>query len=513
MDFTKIDHPVVTIVASILFLWWVTTYVQRKWTQHRIIKANNCQPPPSYPQKDPFFGLDIVFEQLKYARKHKLLEKATERFKLYGNTFAQRRLTPFIITCEPENIKTILSLRFKDYGLAGRIDAAGPLLGHGIFTTDGEHWAQSRAMVRPNFAKEQVAHLEIFEELVNELVPLIPTDGRTVDIQELFFELTIDSATEFLFGHSVHSLKKRRAGTRDSTEQDFASAFNYAQQAIATNLRLGRLKYLRRDRKTEECNRICHRLVEQFVDSALRVREQSSEQKTFAVDHSHDAKEKQKYLFLHGLARQTGDRRRIRDELMNILLAGRDTTASLLSNLFFMLAKNPRIWNRLREEVAFLEGRAPSYEQLRNMTYLKYCLNESLRLHPVVPANLRFANTDTVLPRGGGPDGKSPVFVPKGCTVAYHVYALHRREEFFGPDANEFRPERWAEIRPGWEYLPFNGGPRICVGQQYALTEAGYVTVRLAQKFSVLESRDPGPWMEGYALTLCSSNGTKVALR
>lgn len=137
----------------------------------------------------------------------------------------------------------------------------------------------------------------------------------------------------------------------------------------------------------------------------------------------------------------------------------------------------------------------------------------ALRLHPVVPANLRFANTDTVLPRGGGPDGNSPVFVPKGSIVAYHVYALHRREEFFGPDANDFRPERWAEIRPGWEYLPFNGGPRICVGQQYALTEAGYVTVRLAQKFSVLESRDPGPWVEEYALTVCSRNGTKVALR
>ncbi|PYH66566.1 cytochrome P450 [Aspergillus vadensis CBS 113365] len=513
MDFNQVDHPVFTIATVILFLWYTLTYLQRKWTHRRIIKANNCQPPPYFPQKDPIFGLDIIFEQIKYSRKYKTLERFSERFKLYGNTYTQRRLTPYVITCEPENIKTILSLRFKDYGLAGRIDALGPLLGHGIFTTDGEHWVQSRAMVRPNFAKEQVAHLEIFEELVNELVSLIPTDGKTVDLQELFFELTIDSATEFLFGHSVHSLKKRRAGACDSTEQDFASAFNYAQKAIAMNIRLGKLKFLRRDRKAEEANRICHKLVEQFVDSALRVREQSSNQREFTVENSHDAKGKKNYLFLHSLAQQTGDRRRIRDELMNILLAGRDTTASLLSNLFFMLAKNPRIWNKLREEVAFLEGRPPSYEQLRNLTYVKYCLNESLRLHPVVPANLRFANTDTVLPCGGGPDGKSPVFVPKGSIVAYHVYALHRREEFFGPDANEFRPERWAEIRPGWEYLPFNGGPRICVGQQYALTEAGYVTVRLAQKFSVLESRDSGPWVESYALTVCSRNGTKVALR
>lgn len=376
MDFNKVDHPIFTIATVTLFLWYTITYLQRKWTHRRIMKANNCQPPPSYPQKDPIFGLDILLEQIRNARKHKLLERLSERFKLYGNTYTQRRLTHFVITCEPENIKTILSLRFKDYGLAGRIDAMGPLLGHGIFTTDGEHWAQSRAMVRPNFAKEQVAHLDIFEELVNEMVSLIPTDGRTVDLQELFFELTIDSATEFLFGHSVHSLKKRLAGTRDSTEQDFAGAFNYAQKAIAMNLRLGKLKYLRRDRKAEESNHICHKLVEQFVDSALKVREQSSNQKPFIEEDSHDAKGKKNYLFLHSLAQQTGDRRRIRDELMNILLAGRDTTASLLSNLFFMLAKNPRIWNKLREEVSFLEGRPPSYEQLRNLTYVKFCLNE-----------------------------------------------------------------------------------------------------------------------------------------
>ncbi|PWY96756.1 cytochrome P450 alkane hydroxylase [Aspergillus sclerotioniger CBS 115572] len=513
MDPGKSHYPVVALASAVLLLWYTATYLQRKWTQRRIAKANNCQPPPTYPRKDPFFALDNIHEQLTYARKHKLLERIVERFKENGNTYQGRRLTtPIIITCEPENVKTILSLRFKDYGLAGRINAAGPLLGHGIFTTDGEHWAQSRAMVRPNFVKDQVAHLDIFEELMDDLLPLIPTDGGTVDLQELFFEFTIDSATEFLFGHSVHSLKKRRAGIRDSTEQDFAGAFNYAQEAIATNLRLGKLRHFRRDRKAEECNRICHNLVEQFVDSALRVRGRYDEEKALTAGDSHGAKEKRKYLFLHGLAQQTGDRRRIRDELMNVLLAGRDTTASLLSNLFFMLAKNPRIWNKLREEVASLEGRAPSYEQLRNLKYLKFCLNESLRLHPVVPANARFANTDTILPVGGGPDGKSPVFVPKGCTVAYHVYAMHRREEFFGPDANEFRPERWADIRPGWEYLPFNGGPRICVGQQYALTEAGYVTVRLAQKYSVLESRDPGPWEEGLTLTLCSRNGTKVGL-
>ena len=137
----------------------------------------------------------------------------------------------------------------------------------------------------------------------------------------------------------------------------------------------------------------------------------------------------------------------------------------------------------------------------------------ALRLYPVVPNNARFANKDTVLPRGGGPNGDSPVFIPKGGIVAYHVWAMHRRKDIYGPDAHEFRPERWAsDLRPSWGYLPFNGGPRICVGQQFALTEASYTIVRLLQTFGSIEDRDGLPWIEQLSLTLCSSNGVKVAL-
>ena len=136
----------------------------------------------------------------------------------------------------------------------------------------------------------------------------------------------------------------------------------------------------------------------------------------------------------------------------------------------------------------------------------------ALRVHPVVPGNSRLAIRDTVLPLGGGPSGQAPLFVPKGTMVGYSPYTMHRRKDLYGPDADEYKPERWENLRPGWEYLPFNGGPRICLGQQYALTEAGYVTVRLVQEFAKMESRDPGPWEEGLTLTCCSLNGTRVGL-
>ena len=81
-------------------------------------------------------------------------------------------------------------------------------------------------------------------------------------------------------------------------------------------------------------------------------------------------------------------------------------------------------------------------------------------------ANARDAVDDTYLPLGGGPDGKSPLFVPKGGVVAWSLFAMHRRKDYYGEDAEEFRPERWETLRPGWEYLPFNGGPRICLGRK-----------------------------------------------
>lgn len=137
---------------------------------------------------------------------------------------------------------------------------------------------------------------------------------------------------------------------------------------------------------------------------------------------------------------------------------------------------------------------------------------KALRLYPVVPINVRMASKDTHLPLGGGPDGKSPLHVHKGEDIMYSVYTMHRLPETFGPDAEEFRPERWEKTRPGWGYLPFNGGPRICIGQQFALTEAAYTIVRILQEFETIESRDPRPFEEYLNITMSSFHGTMVSM-
>lgn len=101
-------------------------------------------------------------------------------------------------------------------------------------------------------------------------------------------------------------------------------------------------------------------------------------------------------------------------------------------------------------------------------------MNLALRLYPSVPVNSRTALRTTTLPTGGGPDGLSPVLIRRGDAVAYSVYSLHRRKDLYGADAEDFRPERWEEDLPlnrdettaNWGYLPFNGGPRVCLGRK-----------------------------------------------
>ena len=122
------------------------------------------------------------------------------------------------------------------------------------------------------------------------------------------------------------------------------------------------------------------------------------------------------------------------------------------------------------------------------------------------------AHKDTVLPVGGGSDGKSPLFVAKHDVVTYSTFVMHRRQELFGADAEEFRPSRWETLRVGWEYLPFNGGPRICPGQRFALTEAIFTTARLLKAFKGMVLLDNTEWQEQLTLSLTLKDGVRCKL-
>lgn len=336
-------------------------------------------------------------------------------------------------------------------------------LGYGIFSVDGRRWEHSRALLRPQFVRAQVSELDLEERHLRNMLKALPVgpDGwtETTDLLPLNFRLTIDSASEFLFGESVNmqlaSLTNDSDKSSSAEDAAFVAAFEKSQELIAYSFRFNDWYTLAQGKELYDNCKVCHQYIDRFIQRALKHKGKKSL----------DSNGKEKYVFLEGLAAETNDPVEIRDQLLSILVAGRDTTASALSFLWLSMSQQQHIFHKLRKIVinefgTFNNPKGISFSSLKSCSYLQWCLNETLRLFPTVPGNSRRSTVDTTLPRGGGPDGLSPVFIPKGTEVNYSVYVMHRSKELWGPDANEFVPERWQGRKPGFEYLPFNGGPR-----------------------------------------------------
>ncbi|KAK4865999.1 hypothetical protein LT330_008739 [Penicillium expansum] len=507
VSFDLLQIPFYGLVAGGIVITWSLRKALQAFQRWKYARENGCQS-PAHSVSQGLFGLGMAMEVARAGPEHRFLELIRGWHRSYGPTFKARILNrKFIFTVEPQNIQTILALKFKDFGISSaRIDALRPLMGKGIFGVDGSEWEHARALLRPNFSRTQIHDTQLYENHVAELIERIPRDGSTIDLVPLFLKGTLDTATEFLFGESAHSLRKEES----SSGAKFAKSFDAAGHVTAMRFRLGAFGRFYRRKEYNKAIRDTRTYIERFVQKTIDYRVALNSGRE--VDQEIKRLTESRYIFSYELSKQTLDKTNIADQLVSIMFAGRDTTAGLLSTVFFILAREPDVWTKLRKEVLALDGKKPSFEDLKSMTYLTWVVNETQRMYPLVPFNIRQANRDTYLPVGGGPDGKSPVYVPKGHEIIYSIYTMQRDKEVFGPDADEFRPERWENLKPGWGYIPFNGGPRICIGQQFALTEAGYTITRIMQSFEAIETRDSNPWTEDLGLTLANANGTKVAL-
>lgn len=375
-------------------------------------------------------------------------------FRQTGNTVEQCFIgTPAFDTIDPANLEALLSTKAKDFCFGKRRDITFPMLGDGIFLQEGVAWKHSRELLRGPLQHKYYENLDVFKQSVDDLIHTLSSKPDEVDLQPLFFLLTLDVSTEFLFGESVKSLR----ASKSASEKTFGNAFNTAQAFVAKRFRLPDLYWMIGGSKFQKACDDVHQFADQIIDRKLSSRSS-----------------KRDGIFLDLLAQNTVDRDVLRGQILNLLAAGRDSTACLLSWTFFLLVRHPRVLEKLRAEVANSELDKMTRTELRKMSYLQNVLKETLRLYPPVAVNDRKANKITFLPTGGGPDRTAPVVIPKGATVAYSVYAMHRRPDLYGVDAEIFRPERWEEDMPmrgdktaaAWGYLPFNGGPRICLGSE-----------------------------------------------
>ena len=188
------------------------------------------------------------------------------------------------------------------------------MFGDGIFTQEGAAWKHSRELLRPEFAHKQYEKLEVFREAIDDLLDAIPDGGGIVDLQPLFFRLTLDTTTAFLFGESVKSLR----APVSTGEQTFADAFNTAQEYVAKRFRLLDLYWLIGGKKFEQACKDVHKFADQIIDRNLSDKHDQTE----LDDNS---------TFLDTVAKNMPDRSALRSQIINILVAGRDTTACLLS--------------------------------------------------------------------------------------------------------------------------------------------------------------------------------------
>jgi len=496
---------VISLISVICSTWFAQKYLGRL----KVARDQGCQPPPCIVQRDPIFGLDVVFRLFQALTENRRNMSIKQLFETYGNTFkSESWRTSKFYTIEPKNLQAIFSTDFASWGVEPmRLFAFKPFVGKGIMCTDGASWEHSRALLKPTFARTQIAdlHLSAYVTHVQRFLELIPRDSSEVDLMPLFSKLALDSSTEFLFGESVGCLSPDTVST---DAQAFLEAYEYGQGIVGKRLHLPQWNFLTRDQRFWISCKTAHDFVDGYIAKGKRL----------TKDADTEAKESKRYVLAHELLEKTTDTAEVRSQLLNVFLPAHEAAGVALTNIFFNLARAPFVYQKLRQEILTAEAHDTcwTFERLKSLRYLQYVINETFRLNPAIGTNTRMALRDTILPTGGGSSGfgTSPIFVRKGDTITVSFYALHRRQDLFGEDADKFRPERWETLRPPhWAYLTFGGGPRVCPGQNLALTEVAYTVVKILQTFKAIENRDSIlDFVELYKITTTSANGAKVSL-
>ncbi|KAJ4467864.1 cytochrome P450 [Lentinula aciculospora] len=505
-------------------------------------------PEPPFLEDPTPGGLLFLYGMIKESRDGYVGDGLKNRLRSTGPTFNMRIFfQDRLVTSEPNHIKALLATQFEDF-VKGQdtLTTMNSLLGTGVFANDGILWRFHRSITRPFFSRDRITHFDIFDRHTDEAIGKMKTrfkEGYAADFQDVVSRFTLDSATEFLFGHDIgtlsdplpypffHSSHSVSNTSNTPFEQTFSArfsrSFNEAQTSTAVRVRFGDMWPLRE--LWQDIPKEKMKLVHGFLDPIIRQgvqRSRLAKESTAIIDT-----EKEDETVLDHLIQHTDDPIILRDEIMNLAVAGRDTTASLLTFTVYMLSQHSDVLNKLRSEILSIVGpdRRPTYDDFREMKYLRAVLNETLRLYPPVPFNMRHLivncsscllliytlgnriNTRLCHPsnrvtshssyqRGPGWHTTNSntslrfAYTHNDQRCIYSVFVMQRRTDLWGPDALKFDPDRFLDERvqkyliPNpFIFCPFNAGPRICIGQQFAYNESSFFLVRLLQNFSSIE--------------------------
>ncbi|KAJ8434054.1 hypothetical protein Cgig2_004634 [Carnegiea gigantea] len=418
-----------------------------------------------------------------------------------SHTFVLHRLMGFrqVITADPAVVEHMLKTHFPIYQKGPfQQSVLGDFMGRGIFNADGETWKFQRQIASYEFNTRSLRKFiktVVDAELSDRLIPLLSDaakNNKVLDLQDIFQRFAFDNICKISFGYDPEYLSP------SLPQAKFAVAFEEAVIITAQRFRTF-FPFLWKIQRflniaSEKRLKLAVREVREFANSIVRRKKQAMMENKMS-DEDLD-------LLSRILKSGHTDEKFVTDIVISFIIAGRDTTSSVLTWFFWLLHKNTRVEDEiLREikksrEIQSKETEHSSvFEQVKDMMYTHAALSETMRLYPPVPADTKQAAVDDVLP-GGTP-------VRKGTRVTYHTYAMGRLEKLWGPHWAEYRPERWLqteEIGKAWRFVPrdpysypvFQAGPRICLGKDMAFLQMKRVAAGILERFRVVPAVHEG---------------------
>ena len=387
----------------------------------------------------------------------------------------------------PDLVEEVLVNQNRKFIKHYRLRDATRTLGQGLLVSEGEFWRGQRKLAQPAFHRERIAgYGQLMVDLTERMLGAW-ADGQVRDAQDDMMRLTLEIVAKALFDAEISGDSADVSAAMETLMRAFvvrtASLISAPHWVpTPTNIRVER----------------AIRRLENILLAIIAQRRESGEERGDLLS-----------MLLHAQDEESGRRMsdsQLRDEMMTLFMAGHETTANTLAWTWFLLSGHPEAEARLHDELErVLGGRPPTVADLARLPYTESVINETLRVYPTVWMLGREAIEPVEL---GG------YKIPVGTTIFMPQWVIHRDSRWFD-EPEVFRPERWQggllHRLHRYAYFPFGGGPRVCIGNNFALMEAALVLATIAQKFRLKLA--PDAIVTPLAtITLRPAHGVKVVL-
>ncbi len=350
------------------------------------------------------------------------------------------------------------------------------IFGNGLLSSEGDLWRRQRRLMQPAFSRHRLAGLvSTMSEAIEAMLPSwrpFADSGRRLDLPAEMMHLALTILLKSMFSLDIRSADADAVDEALSTYLRIMKQRGESLKAEASSLNPQGPSELQEDalrKAVEQLEAIVYRIIDK--------RRQSEEERDDLLA-----------MLLSARDEETGegmDDRQLRDEILTMFMAGQETTSTGISWTWYVLSRFPEVERQVHDELSsVLDGRAPVADDLPRLVYLRQVLEESMRVYPPVWFMMRTAAEDDTI---GG------YHVPFGSDVIISPYIVHHHAGFW-PDPERFDPERFAAdttpARPRFAYMPFGGGPRLCIGNHFAITQSLLVIATCAQKYRLRLAAD-----------------------